>query len=379
MYHYTCESVSEGHPDKVCDQISDAILDAYLAADPDARVAVECLITPQKLIIAGEVTSSASVDVVFVARKVLKQIGYTEELIGTDSFLSHIENLIRQESRKMGERRDHVKCGEQGIVYGYATSESWYYIPKPLMLAHLMMEKQAELRKNGTLPWLRPNAKAQVTMYYNNDWPEHPIDIMFCSQHNPKVDLKTIENEIIRFIIHPILAKYALHGFKPRIRINPEESVTQGLSRAGIGLTGRKIMVDTYGGIHPHGGGAFSGKDPNNAERSGAYMARYISRHIIEANLAERCSVQINYSNDVTHPLFFDLTTYKTGVIKDSELRIKISNLFDMTPAGIIRTLNLKQPIYQPTATYGHFGRTIFPWEQIVPVITEKLASAVNQ
>jgi S-adenosylmethionine synthetase len=372
MDYLTCESVSEGHPDKVCDQISDAILDAYLAVDPESRVAVECMITSKKLIIAGEVSSSATIDPVAVARRVLQQIGYMEEALGFDGLLGSIENLIQEQSREIGESVDRGGAGDQGTMYGYATSESWYYIPQPLMLAHLMMQKQAELRKNGTLPWLRPDAKAQVTMVYDEGWPDYVIQIVFSTQHEPEIDIGQLEREITRFIIHPILAKYSPKS-SPRLLINPAGSFVKGDPQAGTGLTGRKIMVDTYGGIYPHGGGAFSGKDPSKVDRSAAYMARYIARHIIEANLAERCTVQLSYAIGLSQPLIFEIDTHQTGIMKDWLLSQKIKDLFDLTPAGIIRTLNLKKPIYEASATYGHFGRSQFPWEQINPALIQKM------
>lgn len=371
-YLFTSESVSEGHPDKIADQISDAILDAYLTQDPDAKVACECLITTGNLIIAGEVSSTAHIDVVHVAREIIHRIGYDDEAVGFDAATATYTNLLHEQSREIRSGVLDGGAGDQGLVFGYACQESPELLPLPLVLAHGIVKRQSELRKNGKIPWLRPDAKSQVTLRYEDGKPVGVEKIVFSTQHSTEIDLPTLRAEAIEQIIRPVIDPY-FPDSNPEFLINPAGSFIVGGPHGDTGLTGRKIIVDTYGGSSPHGGGAFSGKDATKVDRSGAYAARYVAKHVVAAGLASRCTVQISYAIGVAEPTSVHVDTHGTGSIPDSVILSKIGSAFELTPQGIIRTLGLKRPIYRQTAAYGHFGKPQLPWEQIDPSILDKL------
>lgn len=363
-YLFTSESVSEGHPDKVADQISDAILDAYLKQDPNSKVACECLITTGQLIIAGEITSTATVDAVSIAKQVIRDIGYTNSEYGFDCNTAAYINLLHQQSPEINNSVIDGGAGDQGLMFGYATNETKELMPLPIILAHKIMERQSELRKNGTLDWLLPDAKSQVTVRYENEVPVAIDTVVVSTQHKANVTQETIRREVIHQIILPVINEY-IKDSKPEFLINPSGSFTIGGPHGDTGLTGRKIIVDTYGGSCPHGGGAFSGKDPSKVDRSAAYAARYVAKHIVASGLADRCTVQLSYAIGVAEPTSIYLNTHGTGKTDDESIIAKIRKVFDLTPNGITKTLNLRQPIYLKTASYGHFGRNGFPWEEL--------------
>lgn len=363
-FHFTSESVSEGHPDKVADQISDAILDAYLQKDPHAKVACECLITTGHLIIAGEIYSTAHVDAVAVAKKVIEQIGYDHADYGFDYKSAAYTNLLHEQSPEINSSVVDGGAGDQGLMFGYACNETPELMPLPIQLAHRLLERQSELRKCGTLPWLLPDAKSQVTVLYENHKPVSIDTVVLSTQHSADIDQDTIRREVIRHIIEPVIQPW-LKGSEPKYFINPSGSFTIGGPHGDTGLTGRKIIVDTYGGSCPHGGGAFSGKDPSKVDRSAAYAARYVAKHVVAAGLADRCTIQISYAIGKEEPTSLFVDTHQTGKVDESRLTAAISEFFDLRPNGIIAMLDLKRPIYQPTAAYGHFGKSSLPWEQL--------------
>jgi S-adenosylmethionine synthetase len=363
-YLFTSESVSEGHPDKVADQISDAILDAYLKQDPNSKVACECLITTGQLIIAGEITSTATVDAVSIAKQVIRDIGYTNSEYGFDCNTAAYINLLHQQSPEINNSVIDGGAGDQGLMFGYATNETKELMPLPIILAHKIMERQSELRKNGTLDWLLPDAKSQVTVRYENEVPVAIDTVVVSTQHKANVTQETIRREVINQIILPVINEY-IKDSKPEFLINPSGSFTIGGPHGDTGLTGRKIIVDTYGGSCPHGGGAFSGKDPSKVDRSAAYAARYVAKHIVASGLADRCTVQLSYAIGVAEPTSIYVNTHGTGKTDEESIIAKIRKVFDLTPNGITKTLNLRQPIYLKTASYGHFGRNGFPWEEL--------------
>ena len=369
---FTSESVSEGHPDKLADQVSDAVLDAYLAQDPDAKVACECLVTTGQLILAGEITSSAHVDGVAVAREVVRSIGYDDPAIGFDCANARYLNLLHEQSREINRSVSVGGAGDQGLMFGYASSESPTLMPIPIHIAHRLMERQAELRKGGTIDWLLPDAKSQVTVLYVDDKPVEVTKVVLSTQHRPGVGNEEIHRRVISEIIEPVIDA-CLPGSQPEYLINPSGSFTIGGPHGDTGLTGRKIIVDTYGGSCPHGGGAFSGKDPSKVDRSAAYMARYIARHLVAAGLADRATVQLSYAIGVAEPTSVYVHTEGTGRVSDTEIERRVEKCFDLTPAGIVETLRLKRPIYRPTAAYGHFGRPGLPWEETDPAVLVKL------
>ena len=369
---FTSESVSEGHPDKLADQVSDAVLDAYLEQDPDAKVACECLVTTGQLILAGEITSSAHVDGVAVAREVVRSIGYDDPAIGFDCANARYLNLLHEQSREINRSVSVGGAGDQGLMFGYASSESPSLMPIPIHIAHRLMERQAELRKGGTIDWLLPDAKSQVTVLYVDDKPVEVTKVVLSTQHRPGVSNEEIHRRVIGDIIEPVIDA-CLPGSKPEYLINPSGSFTIGGPHGDTGLTGRKIIVDTYGGSCPHGGGAFSGKDPSKVDRSAAYMARYIARHLVAAGLADRATVQLSYAIGVAEPTSVYVHTEGTGRVSDTEIERRVEKCFDLTPAGIVETLRLKRPIYRPTAAYGHFGRPGLPWEETDPAVLVKL------
>ena len=363
-YLFTSESVSEGHPDKVADQISDAILDAYLKQDPNSKVACECLITTGQLIIAGEITSTATVDAVSIAKQVIRDIGYTNSEYGFDCNTAAYINLLHQQSPEINNSVIDGGAGDQGLMFGYASNETKELMPLPIILAHKIMERQSELRKNGTLDWLLPDAKSQVTVRYENEVPVAIDTVVVSTQHKANVTQETIRREVINQIILPVINEY-IKDSKPEFLINPSGSFTIGGPHGDTGLTGRKIIVDTYGGSCPHGGGAFSGKDPSKVDRSAAYAARYVAKHIVASGLADRCTVQLSYAIGVAEPTSIYVNTHGTGKTDEESIIAKIRKVFDLTPNGITKTLNLRQPIYLKTASYGHFGRNGFPWEEL--------------
>jgi S-adenosylmethionine synthetase len=366
---FTSESVSEGHPDKVADQISDAILDAILAEDPLARVACETLVKTGMVIIAGEVTTSAWVDLEEIVRNTIRDIGYNSSDIGFDGASCAVLNAIGKQSPDIAmgvdESSDHEQgAGDQGLMFGYASDETDVLMPAPITYAHRLVKRQAEERKNGNLTWLRPDAKSQVTFRYDNGRPAGIDAVVLSTQHGPELSLKTIREAVMDEIILPVLPAEWLHK-DTRFFINPTGRFVIGGPMGDAGVTGRKIIVDTYGGMGRHGGGAFSGKDPTKVDRSAAYAARWAAKNVVAAGLAERIEIQVAYAIGVAHPLSVNVETFGTGKIADEKIGQLILEHFDLRPGAIIRDLNLRRPIYQKTAAYGHFGRddVQFPWE----------------
>ena len=371
-FSFTSESVSEGHPDKIADQVSDAVLDAYLENDPDSKVACECLVTTGRLIIAGEVTSRASIEPVGIARDVLKGIGYTNSDYGFDANTAIYDNLMHRQAPEIHNCVENGGAGDQGLMFGYACNETPVLMPLPIVVAHSLMKKQSELRKEGLVDWLLPDAKSQVTVLYEGNKPVSIEKIVISTQHMSTISQNELREKVAKYIIKPVIEKY-LPGSKPELIINPSGSFTIGGPHADTGLTGRKIISDTYGGSCPHGGGAFSGKDATKVDRSAAYSARYVAKHIVASGIAERCTVQIAYAIGMAEPVSFYINTHGTGNTDDASLEKLTPELFDLTPAGIIRTLDLKKPIYLQTSVYGHFGNDQFSWEKIDGSIIDKL------
>lgn len=368
---FTSESVSEGHPDKVADQISDAILDAILEQDPKARVAAETLTNTGLVVLAGEITTTANVDYIKVARDTIRYIGYDNTEYGIDYKGCAVLVAYDKQSPDISQGVDGALddtldqgAGDQGLMFGYACDETVQLMPMPIWLSHRLMERQSYLRKDGRLPWLRPDAKAQVTIKYKDNKP-HSIDtVVLSTQHDPEVSLENIRESVIEEIIKPILPKELIKG-DIKYHINPTGRFVIGGPQGDCGLTGRKIIVDTYGGSAPHGGGAFSGKDPSKVDRSAAYAARYVAKNIVAAGLASRCLVQISYAIGVARPTSVMVETYGTGRIADDKLTALVLEHFDLRPRGIVKMLDLLRPIYKKTAAYGHFGRDEpeFSWE----------------
>ncbi|WAK02015.1 methionine adenosyltransferase [Methylobacter sp. YRD-M1] len=367
---FTSESVSEGHPDKVADQISDAVLDAILAQDPKARVACETLVKTGMVILAGEVTTDAWVDTEELVRKVVCGIGYDHGDIGFDGQSCAVLNAIGKQSPDIAmgvdESGDHEQgAGDQGLMFGYASNETDVLMPAPITYAHLLVKRQAEIRKNKTLPWLRPDAKSQITFRYENNKPVAIEAVVLSTQHSPEIGAKQLHEAVMDEIILPTLPKEWLHK-GTKYFINPTGQFVIGGPVGDCGLTGRKIIVDTYGGMARHGGGAFSGKDPSKVDRSAAYMGRYVAKNIVAAELAERCEIQVSYAIGVAEPTSISVETFGTGKISEDRLVQIIRDNFDLRPKGLIAQLDLMRPIYQATASYGHFGRTeeSFTWER---------------
>jgi len=368
---FTSESVSEGHPDKMADQISDAVLDAIIKEDPNGRVAVETLVKTGMVVIAGEVTTSTYVDLEAVVREVVKDIGYTSSDVGFDGASCAVLNAIGQQSSDIAMGVDEgndkaLGAGDQGLMFGYASNETPVLMPAPIYYAHRLVEKQAELRKAGTLPWLRPDAKSQLSLRYDEQGKPQAIDaIVLSTQHDPDVSQADLHEAIREYVIKPVLPAEWLHSGN-RYHINPTGQFIIGGPVGDCGLTGRKIIVDTYGGMARHGGGAFSGKDPSKVDRSAAYAARYVAKNIVAAGLAERCEIQVSYAIGVAEPTSISLNSFGTGIVPDSQIIALVREHFDLTPQGIITMLDLKRPIYRKTASYGHFGREDqgFSWEK---------------
>ena len=382
-YLFTSESVSEGHPDKVADQISDAVLDAILAQDKRARVACETLVKTGVAIVAGEVTTTAWVDLEALTRKVILDIGYDSSNVGFDGATCGILNLIGKQSPDINQGVDRKKpeeqgAGDQGLMFGYATNETPDFMPAAIHLSHRLVEQQAKVRKakKSPLPWLRPDAKSQVTLRYENGKAVAIDAVVLSTQHDPSVKQKDLQAAVMEEIIAPVLPKKWLHA-KTKYHINPTGKFVIGGPVGDCGLTGRKIIVDTYGGWARHGGGAFSGKDPSKVDRSAAYAARYVAKNVVAAGLADRCEIQVSYAIGVAEPTSISVTTFGTGKIPDAKIEKLIRRHFDLRPYGIIKMLDLIHPMYQATAAYGHFGRkpydvklesgekfTAFSWEK---------------
>ncbi|GIR39971.1 MAG: methionine adenosyltransferase [Pseudomonadota bacterium] len=367
---FTSESVSEGHPDKMADQISDAVLDSILKDDPESRVAVETMVKTGMAIIAGEVRTNTYVDLEDVVRKVITDIGYDNSDVGFDGNNCAVLNAIGKQSGDIAmgvdasETKD-VGAGDQGLMFGYATDESDALMPAPIHFSHLLVKKQADVRKNNTLPWLRPDAKSQLTFKYENGKPVSIDAVVLSTQHSPNVSLSDLKDGVIEEIIKPVLPEQWIHK-DTKFHINPTGQFIIGGPVGDCGLTGRKIIVDTYGGMARHGGGAFSGKDPTKVDRSAAYAGRYVAKNIVASGLAEKCEIQISYAIGVSEPTSISIDTYNTGKLKDSVIANIVKEEFDLRPRGLIEMLDLKRPIYQKTAAYGHFGRDDIdlPWEK---------------
>ncbi len=367
---FTSESVSEGHPDKVADQISDAVVDALLEQDPKSRVACETMVKTGMVILAGEITTAAWVDTEELVRNVLCEIGYDNGEVGFDGKTCAILNAIGKQSPDIAmgvnDSDDHEQgAGDQGLMFGYASNETDVLMPAPITFSHRLVERQAEIRKNKTLPWLRPDAKSQVTFRYENHKPVAIDAVVLSTQHSPDIGGKELEEAVMDEIILPTLPKEWLHA-GTKYFINPTGQFIIGGPVGDCGLTGRKIIVDTYGGMARHGGGAFSGKDPSKVDRSAAYMARYVAKNIVAAGLADRCEVQVSYAIGVAEPTSVAIETFGTGKIAEDKLEAIVREHFDLRPKGLIAQLDLLRPIYRKTAAYGHFGRTedSFTWEK---------------
>jgi S-adenosylmethionine synthetase len=380
---FTSESVSEGHPDKVADQISDAVLDAILAQDPKARVACETLVKTGMVILAGEITTDAWVDTEALVRKVVCEIGYDNGDVGFDGNSCAVLNAIGKQSADIAmgvdEDANHEQgAGDQGLMFGYASNETDVFMPAPITYSHLLVKRQAELRKNKTLPWLRPDAKSQITFRYENNKPVAIDAVVLSTQHSPEISAKSLHEAVMDDIILHVLPKEWLHK-DTKYFINPTGQFIIGGPVGDCGLTGRKIIVDTYGGMARHGGGAFSGKDPSKVDRSAAYMARYVAKNIVAAGLAERCEIQVSYAIGVAEPTSISVETFGTGKLDETRLVSIVRDVFDLRPKGLIAQLDLLRPIYQPTAAYGHFGRheETFSWEKTDKVDALKAAAGL--
>ncbi len=367
---FTSESVSEGHPDKMADQISDAILDAMLKDDPNSRVAVETLVKTGMAVIAGEVTTNTYVDLEHIVREVILDIGYDSSEVGFDGASCAVLNAIGKQSRDIamgvdeGENKEQG-AGDQGLMFGYATNETDVLMPAPIYYSHRLVEKQAELRKHKVLPWLRPDAKSQVTLRYADGKPVAIDAVVLSTQHSDDVSQQDIHEAIMDLVIKEVLPAEWLHA-DTRYHINPTGQFIIGGPVGDCGLTGRKIIVDTYGGMARHGGGAFSGKDPSKVDRSAAYAGRYVAKNIVAAGLADRCEIQVSYAIGVAEPTSISINTFGTGKLSDEHIARLVGEHFDLRPKGLIEMLDLKRPIYRATAAYGHFGRELpdFTWEK---------------
>ncbi len=371
-YIFTSESVSEGHPDKVSDQISDAVLDAHIEGDPKSRVALETLVTTDRIVLAGEITSKKNVDYEAVARKVVADIGYTDPEIGFDAQTCNVELYVHSQSPDISQGVTEGEglfkeqgAGDQGMMFGYAVAETDELMPMPILLAHRLVKRLADLRKKGELKFVRPDSKSQVTIQYENSKPKRCDAVVISTQHSPDVDLKTIHEAVLEQVIKKVVPANLIDN-NTKIFVNPTGRFVVGGPHGDTGLTGRKIIVDTYGGMGRHGGGAFSGKDPSKVDRSAAYMARYIAKNVVAAGLAYRCEVQLAYAIGVADPVSVMVDTFGTGTIPEEKIAERIMKVFNMRPAGIIQTLDLLKPIFRKTSNYGHFGREDagFVWEK---------------
>ncbi|AHF07654.1 methionine adenosyltransferase [Desulfitobacterium metallireducens] len=378
---FTSESVTEGHPDKICDQISDAILDAIFAQDPNARVACETSVTTGLVLVSGEITTNCYVDIPRVVRQTIREIGYTRAKYGFDADTCAVLTSIGEQSAdialgvdkaleaKTGEMTDDeiesIGAGDQGMMFGYATNETVSYMPLPIDLAHQLSRRLSEVRKSDLLDYLRPDGKTQVTVEYEDNRPVRIDTIVISTQHHPEVSQEQIRRDLLEHVVLPVVPNELLDE-KTRYFINPTGRFVIGGPQGDAGLTGRKIIVDTYGGMARHGGGAFSGKDPTKVDRSGAYAARYVAKNVVAAGLADRCEIQLAYAIGVAHPVSVLVETFGTGKISEDKIGELVQKNFDLRPAGIIKSLDLRRPIYRQTAAYGHFGRIDLdlPWER---------------
>jgi len=374
-YFFTSESVGEGHPDKLCDQISDAILDACIKDDPQSRVACETFTSTSLVLVGGEITTQTFVDFHHLVRDIAKDIGYTDPSYGLDFNSMAVLDMIHNQSPDISQGvsgtglkkfKGQQGAGDQGMMFGFACNETKELMPLPIMLAHKLLQHASKLRKNKTIPWLRPDSKSQVTVEYEGFKPIRIDTVVVSHQHDPEVSYKEIEETVIEKIIKPILEPTGLLDNKTKYYVNPTGRFVIGGPFGDSGLTGRKIIVDTYGGMGRHGGGAFSGKDPTKVDRSAAYAARYVAKNIVAAKLADRCEIQLAYAIGVPFPVSVMVDTFGTAKVPEEKIEkiLASGKVFDLSPAGIIKTLDLRRPIYLKTAAYGHFGRNEFPWEK---------------
>ena len=384
-YLFTSESVSEGHPDKMCDQISDGILDALIEQDPDSRVACETMVKTGMVVVAGEITTSAQISYMEVVRQVVREIGFTDSSLGFDANTCAVLTALDRQSPDISQGvtageglYKEQGAGDQGMMFGFACDETKDYMPFPIYTAHRLVQEMATIRKRGELPFLRPDSKSQVTVEYQDGKPVRADTVLISTQHDPDAKYDTIKEAIVEEVVKRVIPPEFLDQ-KTTFLVNPTGRFVNGGPYADCGLTGRKIIVDTYGGYGRHGGGAFSGKDPSKVDRSAAYMARYIAKNLVAADLATRCEVQLAYAIGVAEPVGVYVDTFGTGVLSEEGLAAIVRQEFDLRPAAIIQTLDLKRPIYQATAAYGHFGRPaedgLFPWERIDRVDALKRAS----
>jgi S-adenosylmethionine synthetase len=365
-YLFTSESVTEGHPDKIADQISDAVLDAILAQDPTGRVACESLLTTGLVVVAGEITTSCYVDIPRVARDTIRDVGYTRAKYGFDFETCGVITAIDEQSGDIAMGVDKLGAGDQGLMFGYACTETEELMPLPIMLAHKLCQRLTEVRKSGQIGYLRPDGKSQVTVRYVDGKPVAVETVVISTQHGPETGLSTIREEMIEHVVLPTIPRHLIDPQRVTYHINPTGRFVTGGPMGDTGLTGRKIIVDTYGGSCPHGGGAFSGKDPTKVDRSACYMARHVAKNLVAAGLADRAQVQVAYAIGVADPVSIMVETFGTGKVPNAKLEQMVRKHFDFTPAGIIKYLDLRRPFYRKTAAYGHFGRSEpeFTWER---------------
>ena len=365
-YLFTSESVTEGHPDKIADQISDAVLDAIVAQDPTGRVACETLLTTGLVVVAGEITTSCYVDIPRIARETIREVGYTRAKFGFDCETCAVITAIDEQSSDIAMGVDKLGAGDQGLMFGYACNETEELMPLPIMMAHKLCQRLTQVRKSGELDYLRPDGKSQVSVRYADGKPVAVETVVISTQHSPETGLSKIREDVIEHVILPVIPKHLIDPKRITYHINPTGRFVTGGPMGDTGLTGRKIIVDTYGGSCPHGGGAFSGKDPTKVDRSACYMARHVAKNVVAAGLADRAQVQVAYAIGVADPVSIMVETFGTGKVSNAKLEQLIRRHFDFTPAGIIKHLDLRRPIYKKTAAYGHFGRSgpEFTWER---------------
>jgi len=366
-YFLTSESVTEGHPDKIADQISDAVLDSIYEKDPNGRVACETLVTTGLAFVAGEISTNCYVDIPKIVRETIRDIGYTRAKYGFDYETCAVITAIQEQSPDIALGVDVLGAGDQGLMYGYATKETSELMPLPIMLAHKLVRQLTDVRKKGILEYIRPDGKSQVTIEYKDGRPARVDTVVISAQHSPEVSLRQIREDVVEKVILPILPRDLYDPERITFHINPTGRFVVGGPQGDTGLTGRKIIADTYGGVGSHGGGCFSGKDPTKVDRSGSYAARYIAKNIVAANLAEKCEVQVAYAIGVQQPISVVIDTKETGTVPDDEIQKAVRKHFDFSPAGIIKALDLRRPIFKKTAAYGHFGRIEpeFTWEKV--------------